>query len=160
MSQNITLPTVGSLCLQFATMSVDYSNDLLLIICASGKQVARLLPFLVNKWKRLRLVVNSKPSQDRLQKEYPRAEVVQANLTEPQECRQLLRGVTSVYHIGPTFHPHETEIGYNMIDAAVAEGNSFQHFVFSSVLNTQIRKMFNHDCKRYIVGESQKVFTV
>lgn len=41
-----------------------------------------------------------------------------------------------------------------MIDAAVHEvgrkGNRFQHFIYSSVLNTQLRKLLNHDCKRYV----------
>lgn len=39
-----------------------------------------------------------------------------------------------------------------MIDAAVEEarGGNFKHFVLSSVLNTQLRKMMNHDCKRYV----------
>ncbi|KAL8827512.1 MAG: hypothetical protein Q9191_003141 [Dirinaria sp. TL-2023a] len=131
-------------------MSVDYSKDLILVTCASGKQGAFLLPFLVPKWKHLRLAVNSESSRDRLEKAYPNAEVVQVNLAEPTECRQLLTGVTALYHIGPPLHPHETEIGYNMIDAAVAQGGAFKHFVFSSVLNTQIRKMLNHDGKRYV----------
>lgn len=53
-----------------------------------------------------------------------------------------------------SFHPHETEIGYNVIDACVAaskeSGSKFKHFVFSSVLCTQLRKLLNHDCKRYV----------
>ena len=131
-------------------MSVDHS---------SGKQAALLLPFLIPKWKNVRLAVNSDTSRDRMKNEYSSAEIVQVDLTEPKECRNLLDGVTAVYHIGPSMHPHETEIGYNMIDAAVAQGRSFQHFVFSSVLNTQIRKMFNHDCKRYVVGPALSTAT-
>lgn len=112
-------------------MSVDYSNDLTLITCASGKQAAFLLPILVNKYKKLRLAVNSQASKERLEKEYSNVDVVQADLTEPQDCRKLLEGVTALYHIGPPMHPKETEIGYNMIDAAVAQGSSFKHFVCS-----------------------------
>ena len=59
-----------------------------------------------------------------------------------------------MYHIGPSFHPHETEMGYNVIDAAVAEskkpGSKFKHFVYSSVLNSQLSKMLNHDRKKYV----------
>ena len=131
-------------------MSVDYVNDVILVTCASGKQASFLLPFLVKKWKHLRLAVHSPESRDRLTKDYPDAEVLQANLAEPKECKQILQNVTAVYHIGPTFHPREPEIGYNMIDAAVAEGPSFKHFVYSSVINTQLRKLLNHDCKRYV----------
>ncbi|OJD35391.1 nucleoside-diphosphate-sugar epimerase [Diplodia corticola] len=63
-----------------------------------------------------------------------------------------MAGVTTVLHIGPSFHPHETEMGYFMVDAAVQEAKrgTFKHFIYSSVLNTQLRKMMNHDCKRYV----------
>ena len=131
-------------------MPVDYANDVILVTCASGKQASLLLPFLSKKWKHLRLAVHSPESQDRLTKEYPDAEVLQANLAEPEECKQLLQNVTAVYHIGPTFHPHEPGMRYNMIDAAVAAGQSFKHFVYSSVINTQLRKLLNHDSKRYV----------
>lgn len=131
-------------------MSVDYANDVILVTCASGKQASFLIPFLSKSWNHLRLVVHSAASRDRLARAYPNAEIVQANLAEPKECKQLFRNVAAVYHIGPTFHPHEAEIGYNMIDAAVAEGESFKHFVLSSVINTQLRKLLNHDCKRYV----------
>lgn len=76
------------------------------------------------------------------------------DMTEPSSCRSVLHGVTTVFHIGPPFHPHETEIGYNMVDAAVAEcevpGSRFRHFVYSSVLQSVFRKMLNHDRKRYV----------
>ena len=54
--------------------------------------------------------------------------------------------------LGPSLHPRETDIGINMVDACVEEKKSgqLQHFVYSSVLNTFIRKMVNHDRKRYV----------
>lgn len=133
-------------------MSVNHENDLLLITCASGKQASHLLPLVYGKWKRLRLVVNSPSSEDRLRKQYPEADVTRANLEHPDETRRIMSGVATVFHIGPSFHPHETEIGYFMVDAAVeeAKNGTFKHFVYSSVLNTQLRKMMNHDCKRYV----------
>lgn len=132
-------------------MSVNHSEDLILVTSASGKQASFLLPFLVKKWKNLRLAVHSQGSRETLAKEYPEADVLQADLAEPKDCQNLLKGVTALYHIGPPFHPHETGIGYNMIDAAKDEP-TFKHFVFSSVLNTQLRKLLNHDCKRYVVS--------
>ena len=148
-------------------MVVDYEQDLILVTCASGKQASHLLPHLSQKFKRLRLACNSPTSAERLRKQYPDAEVVQTNLEEPSSCRILLHNVTTVFHVGPSFHPHETEIGYNMIDAAVAESqmattettttttaqarsSTFQHFVYSSVLQSVFRKMLNHDRKRYV----------
>jgi uncharacterized protein YbjT (DUF2867 family) len=132
-------------------MSPNFSSDLILVTCASGKQCKYLVPILAAKWKRLRLQVNSSASKARLQKQFPNAEVIQADLANSVEVPNLMKGVTSVYHVGPSFHPHETSIAYSMIDAAVQESKTgqFQHFVLSSVLNSQFRKMLNHDCKRY-----------
>ena len=133
---------------------VNYEQDLILVTCASGKQASHLLPHLSQKWKRLRLACNSPASADRLRKRYPAAEVATVDLAERSACRSLLRGVTTVFHVGPSFHPYETEIGYNMIDAAVSESqvpeSKFQHFVYSSVLQSVFRKMLNHDRKRYV----------
>lgn len=80
--------------------------------------------------------------------------MIQADLYDYYAVRALFRGVTAVNCIGPTFHPHESECGFHAIDAALEERNSsngrFKHFIYSSVLNTQLRKMMNHDCKRYV----------
>jgi uncharacterized protein YbjT (DUF2867 family) len=146
-------------------MSVNYETDLLLVTCGSGKQGSNLLPLLVGKWKRLRLAVHSSLSEERLRKAYPNAEVIKADIANPQEIYRVIKGVVVAYHIGPTFHPYETEIGYHMIDAAIRESREgcFKHFVFSSVVNTQFRKMMNHDCKRIIeeyLMESGLNFTI
>ncbi|KZF23378.1 NAD(P)-binding protein [Xylona heveae TC161] len=133
-------------------MPVDYQNDLLVITCASGRQASHVLPLVAGRWKRLRLVVNSESSQSRLKKAYPDAEVVRADLALYTETDKILNGAAAVFHVGPPFHPRETEMGYNMIDSATKyyKEGTLKHFVFTSVLNTQIRKMMNHDCKRYI----------
>ncbi|KAF2245471.1 NAD(P)-binding protein [Trematosphaeria pertusa] len=147
-------------------MPADPSNDLLLLTCASGKQATALLP-LLSQWKRLRLAVKSSSSKERLQQQYPHAEVIQTDLYSPTNTAALMGGVNVVIHIGPSYHPHETEIGYMMIDAAVQEYGSgkggLNHFILSSVLNTQFRKMMNHDCKRYIeeyIMESGLPYTI
>jgi hypothetical protein len=80
--------------------------------------------------------------------------VIQTGITSLPSCTSILHSATHVFHIGPSLHPSETEIGLNMISASVSEsrrpGNRFVHFIYSSVLNTQFRKMFNHDRKRYV----------
>ena len=135
-------------------MPSDPSSDLILVTCASGKQAAPLLPLLSATYSRLRLVVNSESSLQRLATAYPKAEVVRADLNSYSDVRAIFRGVAVVYHVGPSLHHHETQCGYHAIDAALAERKEsvggFKHFVFSSVLNTQIRKLLNHDCKRYV----------
>ncbi|KAF1976581.1 NAD(P)-binding protein [Bimuria novae-zelandiae CBS 107.79] len=134
-------------------MLADPSKDFLLITSASGKQAWALLP-LLSEWKRLRVAVHSSASKERLQKQYPHAEVIPTDLYSPANTLALLKDITVCIHIGPSYHPHEREIGFMMIDAALHSTTTnpgvFKHFILSSVLNTQLSKMLNHDCKRYI----------
>lgn len=142
-------------------MAVDFQNDLIIITAASGKQAEYLPPLLSKQWNTLRLVVNSDSSSQRLSSAYPNADVQVADLAEPQQARQALRDAKVVVHIGPSLHPHETEIGYNTIDAA--KSNGVEHFVYSSVLQAQSRELLNHDCKRYVeeaLVESGLNFTI
>ncbi|KAJ9309215.1 hypothetical protein DTO217A2_1153 [Paecilomyces variotii] len=92
-----------------------------------------LLRHLQPKWKRLQLTAHSDTSVQRLKEQYPKAEVVKADMNDAADASRLLSGVTAIWHIGPSLHPHEFEVGYTMIDAAVAEsrrqGSNFQHFV-------------------------------
>ena len=135
-------------------MSVDFENDLLLITCASGKQCSHLLPIISRRFKRLRLQVNSQTSLDRLRLQYPSAEVIQADLGDPHAVSRLVSGVTALYLVGPSLHPRETDVCKTVIDSATQEFENgeggFKHLVFSSVLNTQLSKLLNHDCKRYV----------
>jgi len=148
-------------------MPVNHEEDLILVTGASGKQAPHLLRHLFGKWKRLRLQAFSEASVQRLKKDYPQAKVMQADMNHPDHAARLLDGVTAIWHVGPSFHHHETQIGYTMIDAAVKEaqnpGSKFQHFVYSSVLQTQLRKLLNHDAKRYVeeyLMESGLNFTI
>lgn len=127
-------------------------NELILICAAGGKQAQALIPHLYSKNKRLRLNVNSTSSEERLKKQFPKAEVMKADMGDQPSSKALIKGVTTIFYVGPAMHPHETELGYSMIDAAVEESKagSFQHFVYSSVICTQLRKLMNHDCKRYV----------
>ncbi|KAJ5118721.1 hypothetical protein N7448_010429 [Penicillium atrosanguineum] len=133
-------------------MSVDFETDILLLTCASGKQCSQLIPLLYNQWKHLRLVVNTVSSEESLKTKWPNATVVRADMSRSEDARRLLSGVTTVLYIGPSVHCHETEIGYTMIDAARHEfqHGTLKHFIYSSVLHPQIRKLMNHDCKRYV----------
>ncbi|KUJ12385.1 NAD(P)-binding protein [Mollisia scopiformis] len=138
------------------------SKEIVVISCASGKQATPLIYFLAKNPYRLRLVVHSTSSQQRLQKSYPEADVRTAELTNPSVCQEIIKDANIVYHIGPSLHPHETAIGCNMIDAAKSTP-SVKHFIYSSVLNSQLRKLMNHDCKRYVeeyLMESELPYTI
>jgi uncharacterized protein YbjT (DUF2867 family) len=134
-------------------MPADPSKDLLLITSATGKQASTLLP-LLSEWKNLRLAVKSKSSTNKLREQYPHAQVIQTDLYSPSNCFSLLQDVSVAIHIGPSYHPHETEIGKMMIDAAAVSYSHgtgpFKHFILSSVLNSQFSKMLNHDCKKEV----------
>ncbi|KAI9657222.1 MAG: hypothetical protein M1831_004411 [Alyxoria varia] len=127
------------------------ADELIVLTCASGKICSNLIPHLYGKTHGLRLVAHSESSISRLQKQYPEAQVMQADMNKQDDARRIVSGATSLLHIGPSFHEHETEIGYQMIDAALEESRQgrFKHFVLSSVIQTQLRKLLNHDCKRY-----------
>ncbi|PVH68016.1 putative nucleoside-diphosphate-sugar epimerase [Cadophora sp. DSE1049] len=130
--------------------------ELIVLTCASGKQCSQIIPLLYPQSSlfKLRLVVHSPSSLARLQEQYPEAEVLQANLDDPHDCAKITDGASVLYYVSPTFQPHETQFGINVIDAAVEEskkpGSKFAHFIFSSVIHTHLRKMLNHDRKRYI----------
>lgn len=141
-------------------------SDLIVITGASGKQSGALIPLIYGKYQ-LRLVANSTGSVERLKKQYPDAEVIQADLCLPPDCARVVSGASTVYAMGPPLHDHEKEMSMFMIDAAVAEaaksGSKFRHYVLSSVLNTQLRRMANHDDKRYVeesLIESPLNFTI
>ncbi|KAK5170471.1 uncharacterized protein LTR77_005059 [Saxophila tyrrhenica] len=125
------------------------------VTCLFGRQCSHLIPLLYNKGQyKLRLAAHSQDSAKALESRFPDAEVAITDLTSLASCQKLLHGATSVYHVGPSFHSREKEMGFNMIDAAVAErqrsGNVFEHFVFASVLSTQHRNLMQHDLKSYV----------
>ena len=72
--------------------------------------------------------------------------MVVGDLSEPAVLRSAIRGVRKVYHLGPTLHPCEREMGIAVVDAARAEG--VEHFVFSSVLHSIVTDLVQHEIKR------------
>lgn len=67
------------------TESKDSMAAPTVVTCAPGKQATNMLPHLVSHLP-LRLVANSPASVDGLRAAYPRAQVVQADLAQPDEC--------------------------------------------------------------------------
>lgn len=135
-------------------------SRVLVVSCPNGKQSSHLISKLYDDRSNpdstftLRLAAHSDASKSKLASRYPRAEVRQTDLSSLSGCIELLKGATAVYHVGPSFHSREKEMGFNMIDAAMTEsrrpGNKFEHFVFSSVLGTQHRGLMQHDLKSYV----------
>ncbi|KAI7553735.1 NAD(P)-binding protein [Hortaea werneckii] len=134
---------------------MEGDKELLLITAASGKQSSHLIPHILKRWKHIRLQVASSSSKDRLQKlyaEHENVEVVQADMASQSDCHRIMAGVTTCFLITPGFHPNETSCGINIIDAALAQppGHQPKHLLYSSVLHPSLRKLLNHDAKRYV----------
>ena len=75
-------------------------------------------------------------------------EVVIGDLSDPAVMAEAVRDVEKVYHVGPTAHPREREIGLAIVDSARAEG--VRHLVFSSVLHAITTDLVQHKIKRDI----------
>lgn len=131
----------------------DHQKELILITCASGKQSSALIPHLLQDYPNVRLQCHSSSSETSLSSKYPNTEVVQADLANKDDCIRILANVTACFLVLPPFHPHETQLGINFIDACVAQkgsGGPLQHLVYSSVIHPILQKLLNHDVKRYV----------
>ncbi len=118
---------------------------MILVTSANGNQGKRLVPKLLAAGHRVRACVQSQASADRL-RALGVHDVVVGDLAEPALVARVVEGVKSVYHIGPTVHPAEREMGFAMMDASRAAG--VEHFVFSSVLHAITTDLIQHEIKR------------
>ena len=120
---------------------------MILVTAAAGNQGRHLIPKLVQAGLPVRACVRSEASARSL-----RAcgvnDVVVGDLGDPQFRAEVVREVDVVYHVGPTIHPLEREMGLGMIDAAREAGVG--HFVFSSVLHAITTDLVQHEIKRDI----------
>ncbi|MDH4565591.1 nucleoside-diphosphate sugar epimerase [Pseudomonas sp. BN414] len=119
----------------------------ILVTSANGNQGKCLVPRLLAAGHRVRACVQSSASAEALRKQGVQ-ELLVGDLAEPAFIHKAMRGVSSVYHIGPTLHPAERAMGFNIIDAAREEGVG--HFVFSSVLHAITTDLVQHEIKRDI----------
>lgn len=130
------------------------------VTAAAGNQGRLLVPKLLAAGHAVRACVATHASAARL-----RAagvdEVVVGDVSEPEVLAQVVRGADAVYHVGPTLHPREREMGLRLVDAARAEGVG--HVVFSSVLHAIATGLVQHEIKRdveeHLVGSGLE-FTI
>jgi uncharacterized protein YbjT (DUF2867 family) len=119
----------------------------ILITTATGNQGKRLVPKLLATGAQIRACVRTEVSARQLCA-LGAQQVLLGDLADPAFIAQAMKGVKSVYHIGPTLHQDERAMGFAMIDAAKAEGVG--HFVFSSVLHAIASDLIQHEIKRDI----------
>ena len=120
---------------------------MILVTSANGNQGKRLVPKLVRAGHRVRACVRSKSSAERL-RSIGVQDVLVGDLADQVFVDQSMRGVSAVYHIGPTLHRAERQMGFTMVDAARRAG--VDHFVFSSVLHAITTDLIQHEIKRDI----------
>lgn len=118
---------------------------MILVTAAGGNQGRQLIPRLVRAGLPVRACVQSEASAARIRAAGV-TEVLVGDLGDPGVRAAAVRGVDSVYHVGPTVHPLEREMGFGMVDAAREAGVG--HFVFSSVLHAITTDLVQHEIKR------------
>ena len=94
---------------------------MILVTSANGNQGKRLVPKLLAAGLSVRACVQSEASAQSL-REQGVQEVLVGDLAESAFIAEAVKGVASVYHVGPTLHPAERAMGFAMVDAAAAAG--------------------------------------
>lgn len=120
---------------------------MILVTAAGGNQGRLLVPKLLRKGMSVRACVQSDVSAERL-RALGVDDVVVGDVSQPAMAEQAVTGIDTIYHVGPTLHPREREMGFVLVDAARAAGVG--HFVFSSVLHTIVTDLVQHEIKRDI----------
>jgi len=120
---------------------------MILVTAANGNQGKLLVRRLLAANHVLRACVRSDTSAQIL-RDAGVTDVIVGDITDQKKLASAMDGVEKVYHVGPTLHPKEREMGFAAIDAARAAG--VKHFVFSSVLHAIITDLIQHEIKRDI----------
>jgi uncharacterized protein YbjT (DUF2867 family) len=120
---------------------------MILVTAAHGNQGKLLVPKLLAAGQQVRACVRSQASAEQLRR-LGVQEIVAGDISEPAVLARAIRGVQKVYHVGPTIHPRERDMGLAVVDAARAEG--VRHLVFSSVLHAITTDLVQHEIKRDI----------
>ena len=118
---------------------------MILVTAANGNQGKLLIPRLLAADASVRACVRTDASAAILRSAGV-ADVVVGDISDPRLMAQAMEGIATVYHVGPTLHPREREMGFLAVDAARASG--VRHFVFSSVLHAITTDLIQHEIKR------------
>lgn len=120
--------------------------SMILVTAAFGHQGKLLIPKLAAAGFKVRAARGTPGRDDELLR-LGASEVFVGALDDPDVYAQALDGCDAVYHIGPSAHPREKEMGFSLIEAAKRCGT--RHVVFNSNMHT-IVNMIQHLIKRDI----------
>jgi uncharacterized protein YbjT (DUF2867 family) len=136
------------------------NNETVLVTAGNGNQARAVIPRLLKagfRVRAMRCVDRSGPGPGDLGAQ----EVIIGDAGDPDDAFGAMEGAHAVYHVGPSFHPQEREMGFNMIRQAKRAG--IEHFIFSSVLHPLLTGLPQHAIKRDIeehLVESGLNFTI
>ncbi len=116
---------------------------MILVTSAYGNNGRRLIPKLAAEGIEVRALNLSDKTEEL--KELGAEEVIVGNALDPVTLNKAMMDVESVFHVGPSFHPQEAEMGIAVINAASAA--EVEHFVYDSVLHPQITALLQHRMK-------------
>ena len=88
---------------------------MILITAANGNQGKLLVPKLLAADQLVRACVRTQASAEHL-RGLGVHEIVVGDISEPTILARAIRGVQKVYHIGPTIHPRERDMGLAVVD--------------------------------------------
>jgi uncharacterized protein YbjT (DUF2867 family) len=132
----------------------------ILVTSAYGNQGKKLIPRLARAGAKVRALRKSANGEAELLA-LGATEAMIGDACDPETLARAMQGIEAVYHIGPSAHPREREMGFAVIDAALRAG--VKHFVFSSVLHAIVTDLIQHEIKRDIeerLINSGLIFTV
>ena len=118
---------------------------MILVTAANGNQGRLLIPRLLAAAASVRACVRTEASAAVL-RSMGVADVMVGDISDHRLMARAMEEVETVYHVGPTLHPREREIGFLAVDVARASG--VRHFVFSSVLHAITTDLIQHEIKR------------
>ncbi|TFK46493.1 NAD-P-binding protein [Heliocybe sulcata] len=126
----------------------------ILITSASGRTSSYVLKALLDRLPSLsqppqiRLLVHNKSSIQKVVSTFgelsPTSFVI-GDYLDYSSLSECFRDVDVLFYNGPAFHPNETAMGINVINAAKQMG--VKHFVYSSVLHPYLTNLLNHKAK-------------
>jgi uncharacterized protein YbjT (DUF2867 family) len=120
---------------------------MILVTSAFGNQGQILIPKLRAAGFAVR-ALRATPGREQELLDLGATDVVTGDMSDRAVLRRAVRGVDTIYHIGPSAHPLEREMGFAIVDAA--REARVGHFIFSSVLHPAISKLVQHKIKREI----------
>ncbi len=116
---------------------------MILITAANGKTGRHAIPRLVAKGEAVRAFGHSERARELIKLGVE--DLIVGDMLDPSAMKRAMTGVRAVVHVGPSFHPRETEMGVLAIDSAIAAG--VRRFVYLSLTHPQLSALPNHQVK-------------